>query len=127
MLQQPAKYPFFGHVVDAAAGLKALLQKSGLWLLQSVAVPTQLKLPTQDTEELNKFLLLEHLGPDGLPPLPAGVGLWLEDKDMKSAKAWSAIAGPPPNQSGSLFFDESPFQTWYLQGKGHWAYALPHP
>ena len=111
--------------MDATAGLKQLLLKSGLWLLQSAVVPRNVTLPAQGPEKLNEHLLLEHLGSDGLPRLPDGVHLWLQDKGVVSAKAWSAIEGPPPNQTNSLFFDESPFQTWYLQGKGHWAYVMP--
>lgn len=111
---------------DICIGLKDMFTSAGLWQLGTVAVPSTMKMPVQSPESLNKDLLRLFFGPDlaGMPPLPAGVCLYVDDEIMQ-AKLWTRVKGSPPDQVNSFFFDAAPLQTWYLQGRGHWAYAMP--
>ena len=119
------RYPFYQHIDDAAVGLKEMFMRAGVWQLSVVALPRTVQTPVQSPEFLNNNLLRMNFGPslEGLPALPKDVELYLADDTMKT-KVWRHIRGAPPNQSASFLFDFAPFQTWYLQGKGHWAYAM---
>jgi hypothetical protein len=106
-------------------GLKDMFVQAGMWQLQVVSVPRNYFTPVQSPEMLNENLLHLFFGPNlgELPTLPRDVALYVQDPNM-TGKIWTRIAGPPPNQSSSFLFDHSPFQTWYLQGRAQWSYAM---
>lgn len=110
---------------DIAVGLKQMFLQAGMWQLSTLSVPVSLPAPVQSPEDLNSKLLQLFFGPDmaGMPPLPRGVELFVKDENM-TCKVWARVKGAPPNQDASFFFDVSPFQTWYLQGRAQWAYAM---
>jgi hypothetical protein len=110
---------------DIAIGLKQMFLQAGMWQLGVVAVPTSLPAPVQSPEMLNQHLLHLFFGPslDGMPAIPKDVCLFVQDEAMLG-KLWTRVTGAPPNQTDSFFFDLCPLQTWYLQGRGHWAYVM---
>lgn len=120
------RYPFYAHMIDICVGLKDMFTSAGLWQLGIVAVPASLPMPAQSPESLNKSLMQLFFGPnlEDMPALPEGVTLYMDD-DVMRAKLWTRERGSPPDQVNSFFFDEAPLLTWYLQGRGHWAYAMP--
>lgn len=110
---------------DIAIGLKQMFLSAGMWQLSLVSVPSSMPTPTQSAESLNDNLLRLCFGPalSGIPPRPQDCQLYVHDPNMKG-KVWKRINGAPPGQLASFFFDAQPYQTWYLQGKGQWAYAM---
>ncbi|CAJ1422297.1 unnamed protein product [Effrenium voratum] len=112
-----AQYPFFAHAKDITEGVRELMMQTGLWRAPALRIPRTMALPSQSAADLNDCLL-NTLFPDkqGLPKLPEGILLRVLSPEVKAHARYQLLEGAPPAGGDSLFFDNAPNRSWYLQG-----------
>ena len=117
------RYPFLEHASDIIQGAKDLQMQSGLWRAPTLRIPAGMVMPSMAVDSMNRRVL-ESLFPEGITPLPHGIQLRCQDEAVQGHSPFKIISGAPPAGIDSLFFDDAPGRSWYLQAKCHWAYCM---
>ena len=100
--------------------------QTGLWRVQGLVIPKQMRLPDRSPSATNKTMLAAHW-PEGIyvTDLPEGITLKLTEAKYMDRGHYQRIMGAPPTLD-SFFFDEAPNRTFYMQGKARFAYSMHH-
>ena len=126
-VRKPTRYPFFQHAHDICTGVKDLFIQAGLWRVQGLVLPRQMRLPERSPAAINKTLLDAHW-PDGVyvRDLPEGITLKLVQEKYTNRSAFLHLSGAPPNGQDSFFFDGEPRRSYFMQGRSHFLSSMSH-